>query len=725
MAPGSIESVDERDPPLGYGGRVLTVGTMTHLSLALTCVLFFGMPLSACPPSNAAAAQDDQKVRVAGVVVDEAGAPVVGATVVAVWSAAAGQAEFRTTVKSGAEGDFEAEAPRDRGAPRITVFADGFVFQALEAAEGNRLEIVGRRILEVAFDLRLPDGSAPENASLRFEYPEETGLAPTEATWRGPRRKVIGKSLKATVTAYGGLYELPSADGVSSRWVSAPIELDALSLESSTVGIELTERRVLLIEVIGNEISSRRSPNMVIVVKESDFDEGHPSRSIRAAERAQRKQGRMQALPRSGSTRYVFDLEPGGYVVGYLKQSMHLGEWKRFEAGEGETRVQLAIEDPEARGFVTVECLDGRDQPVDVNRIGHAVRYSGGGFSSSAFQARPVSVGEFRMLRSELDPTGSVDAEPDPEKSIVLTLHAPGIGSRKLQILDGVDSYVVRFSTPVSVDVRPIGTDWERFYLRITGEDSGYEGVFNLSRTPLVAIENVQVTTLNVEWVLPDVEAMAQFPDDVPLRFVRGEVVGTAEIDLAEAARTVEITAPTLHTLHVKTLGWDPGTRLTLVRNVTAPPPSGRTPIRGGGDGRKTGQVGDDGSVTFTEVGAGSYTLRAGRWQKPLAFDLDADREILWERVDATLLRVRMKDGTGTLAESGLKPDDLLVGRNGERFTSSEELQSFLSDAMERAIEVIVRRGESEIVLELVALQSWAALMGSLVPHFEAEDDAD
>ena len=184
---------------------------------------------------------------------------------------------------------------------------------------------------------------------------------------------------------------------------------------------------------------------------------------------------------------------------------------------------------------------------------------------------------------------------------------------------------------------------------------------------------------------------------------------GTHPVRLHAGANRLSLAMPALHTLTV------------VVEKPAAGGQLGLGPeSRGFGFWQLQREIPESGRVVFERLPAGRYRLNVwggGAGGEGMVVSVPDQAEVRYAPQAQDALAVSIEEETGTLAVTGLRDGDLVIGADGVEFADIQEAYRAVTDAQKGRRLLVVRGGARlEIALAAGALADPGTWRGSLEP---------
>ncbi len=181
----------------------------------------------------------------------------------------------------------------------------------------------------------------------------------------------------------------------------------------------------------------------------------------------------------------------------------------------------------------------------------------------------------------------------------------------------------------------------------------------------------------------------------------------SVELEVFPGENTVQLSIPTLYSLRVH---WEEGKPVADLY-LSSSEHSNRF------GGMTSATLDASGFATWDDLKAGLYLVRAG--SESMEVSVPAG-DVEFEAMVVNALRVVVTDPEGDLARLGFITGDLIIGADGEEFTSQESMGSIwqLSQRKDAKLTYMVLRdgGQIEITAKSEDVGGWQELGGQMLP---------
>jgi len=518
---------------------------------------------------------------------------------------------------------------------RVDAWVNGYTLDeqgnSWSVGAGGRIDFIAQRVLEIPVDVRLPDGTQPERASISLS----AGNRSDGRHWlrRFGSLRLPPGSWKLTATVDDGAY------------TSTPVVVK--------VGDTPPDEPVL-IQLRGNpgvhgDVRFADGPKIdleVAAVRIGADGEEPPTSSLVASLHKVRVW--------HGDGFRIAGLTPGRYVVAAILDDDAVIAQRIVDVGEGPVRCDLVIESIDPALFVEVRVFGADGKPLDDLDFRTSFRSSGLSSSGGGTSIRR-GPGLYWVIHHDSDGAdgGTYGVE----------IRSESHGARTLSYKRGKRrEFEVRF--------RETGT--------LVATMSGLAASEHAGRLSL---------RLNV----PDADEDG--PDPTSAKFDADGVarVGPVEVGEYELALMVRMGRHSTLTVSKQRIGISKGDTAHAMRlptfhstRITGLAKDANMRIRSAdGSGGSRLEVGEDGALRIGPLPAGKYKVEQfGRDGGEMHFTLPGPAEIPFKAAQQNALLVTVTDAEGGLAKAGFLSGDIIIGIDGVEFSGRTQMQFAFMGAM-------------------------------------------
>ncbi|MEM8710486.1 MAG: hypothetical protein AAGG01_06005 [Planctomycetota bacterium] len=646
---------------------------------------------------------------ITGEVVDEAGQPVAGATVITrgVQSWYDGRVSAKTTEKVGraypgrrpleeqlierAKAIEEARltlpqtvtdeagqftlSSLEHGTHSISAYAEGFVFESSTIRTGERGRVMGNPVGVFELDVRLPDGSEPASAVV-FTLASD-GDEKDPVKWEPGSPEVRLKSQRPRVRVMSGEIRAFEYGKHAAEFVSAPFSLDAAADEGTPREVELRQLTQLQIEVRDESLALPHVDPWVKLVRTDGAGSSEP------LEVERRRSGPFIAA----------DLAVGSYEIQVGRGTPEAESTTEVDVVAGLNRAEVVLGDMDGSGFVVLKCSDLEGRPVRDVEFRYSTKTGSRSHSGGLWGLEERPGGEYWVGWKKLLRNGG--SREDAQVTITAT---SGTFGSQVQELDENGRAEFVFIAPceltVSVANPPAGKLRVRAILKQEGAESERHYSRNQSGTAVVAGDGLA----SVGKVQPGNYRIIAEVQQSDWRF--SPPVAELEVKLGSGEQTVQLVCVEMHELVVLTPDASEGTNFSLQRISD----------EDGGQMEHVGhkQVDGSGNVVFPGLPPGSYMLMSWNDEGTKQMEIEVPTgDVLFEAMEVNGYVITEVKAGKAGERAGLRVGDVLVGA-GDRQVSGDAMffNRLWIELSEKVTALRVLRGGREISVEMEKLSN-------------------
>jgi hypothetical protein len=613
---------------------------------------------------------------------------------------AAGWAERRLgrlEGRTGPDGQFTIRGARDI-TYEVEAFREGWIFDA-EPGDGLRpggaLTLIGRQVVAVECEVRLPDGTTPEVAAVRFVYSRSPRVsAETTLRWTAATPVLRLPWRSGTLQAFADYVVEPEARGSAPvRYRSREVQLTS---DDTRVVLQLEGTRGLWGQVRFEAGAFDSNPRIKVLPIDGV---GMPGRR----ELVDRDDGPELWIDRAGGFYEVGDLDAGTYAVAVLVRDAVV--WAEpVEVGEELTRCDIVVEAPDPGSMLRVVCTDARGAVVRGVEFRARFAQQGGDPTSLRLAVRHDPDGSYWIATDSLVPDDEEFDELSTDAKIELFARHVRLGTEMAVVRPGMSEVRIRYGEPCRLLVTVSGDAGlragETFQVAISPSGAD-EGPFGGTR---VRVEGGRAVFDGLSPGGYEVVLEAAERDGIDWH---ARPLAKESVTLTGGDQAVSLIAPPLHTVVVQAVGFESGAELMLF------------PVdEDEWQSIAFAYVGEDGTARFTGIAAGDFRLTARDSDSWVEVTVPGGPvELVNERHDC--MRVAISTEDGKLYEAGLRAGDLIVAV-GDVELGPDDLRSTFRAAMnEPDAKLVVLRGGQRIELSPPAGEAWSFWGGDVGGSFE------
>lgn len=629
----------------------------------------------------------------------------MSATVTAWWRRAARSREATTT----ADGTFVLDH-LDDGAFDVRASCAGFGIEggdrgpnrSVVVASDSSVEFVAYPTTRRIFDLRLPDGSQPQRATLGFERNGRRNWR-EQARWTPDDPAVELPAGDWIVTAASG--------GDASRYLSTQ-NSSWLSKETAVVSPPPDGNDTMRIELrgacalAGNVVPPRSRPNAsfgVHAVRLAAGQEPDPERFLALYRKGSYGEPSARTQwTRDGAISYRFDhLEPGRWYVGVFRQRPGAPVVAAtFDVGEKVVEHDFVVPEGVADDDLRIRVLDPAGallRDCSFRCVTYAVGPNGAEFAGGA--------NELSFDRGA-DGTYSRPPVASHEHFALLAEH-PRFGTCATDVPADAREVSVRFVEPVAVALRVPGftdgtrgrrvaIEWSQSLLGMDVGSSKRIDADDVARDDAVEVGPLQPGRYRLSIALEPDRASGRSAVEVASR----------AWDVTAATKTMELPFPELAPLRIRVAAKELGGY--SLGPVDRPDATFRSSQSVYSD--------KDGGIEFVDVAPGLYVVR-GSGGRSMLVEAPAKGVVAFVDEEVKVLRVVIRDPSGPLAKAGLATGDRVVAIDGREFAGRMQLGYVRQALKGNEVTLTIQRGDQrfEIVVARKYLEDGTASGGSFL----------
>ncbi|MEZ6014554.1 MAG: PDZ domain-containing protein [Planctomycetota bacterium] len=663
--------------------------------------------------------------RIRGIVVDEDGAPIAGATVYsgnndssrqrsrgesskdvgrawrgfdALEDAVANSAKSTLAARrvariatTGADGRFELERLRP-GAHYLQAYAEGLVFDGVRTQTGDPARIVGKRVCEFHLDVRLPDGTAPEEALVTVgDERRRNNLiwTPTEPVLRMSTPTAQLEVLAGNTTSLD--YQT-----YSSEYKSVSRTIDLARDGAGPHVFDLTARTILRVTVDDTSTIEPRMPVWVQAVSAAQVKGRDLASAFEDGTKLSRVEGQRYDVP---------DLAPGRYIVGAGRGKGAPEVTATVELGAGITEAALQLPEIDLSRFLIVRCKSPEGRPLAGVSISCSVE-SGNGSRSGGISTSERPDGEYWLSLGDI----LKGVEWTKDVHVRLTATSRGYGQLDVEVPTNASELNLDFEPACDLIVQVSGDLSAGFSVQLSAVAEGNDPEAMMRRmnrggNKLVRVDGEGRAVLAGLQPGPIEVQLVQTTE----RYFWGEPTLTQEITLRPGSQTINLSAPALYEVLVHAPDLEVGTHIQL-----SPVSGARSPF--GGEGVETDA---DHRARFKKVVAGEYRLQSwGGVSGQMKITVPCG-EVLFAPEQPNALEVTGIVAGKAAAQAGLQNGDVIVAISGREIESDSAMQRLYLDMQDAAVTVDFLRGGTRMQATLGPFKgqrAWSELGASFAP---------
>ena len=624
----------------------------------------------------------------------------------------------RARVSTDSKGRFRLSGLTD-GRYEVNAYQAGWVFTAAGQAAcypGDVLSFRATQITLLTLDIRLPDGSAAQDAVVECRFGSEkrfSSWSPEEPTLRlsAPRLqiKVYAEPLATRIRQRETM----------SRYASEDITVDAEDLAGAPLIVSVETRPGIRGSLDKQGEGQESSFVMIAMIEtEADFKVEGPFQDAQ-----------KQSVD-SGDFLFI-DLEEGLYVIGIQSGrggNQEIKNHQFVQITDELIEVDLNVPAPVVSDFVLVHCLDPKGQPLDgVSFSVNAVRGTENARTGSA-QSQQANDGVYWLRRDGLR---MQDYDAWSSGSSLKLLGKSAIyGTQSTDLSSGQGEAYMQFTNPVSLTVSIVGfedlTFKESLSIQIAEQNSD-------GRNPSIVAKTQTGNRRGSDPTLAK-SGTATFgslaPGSYEIRLLKGSgwgngnVIASTPITLGTEDSSATLMPPHLHELVVFAPSLPEGSYLSLN-------PVGDNSSQGISNFGYIGNFEGSGSnarldankrAVFSDLSAGLYRLQKGWDGEGLEIQIPSG-EIVFEPKLPNVWQVAITNEAGELYKAGLRTGDTILSINGTPIAQMGLEEGAFGVLQGGNSDVSLRRDGQVISVTISKIDGsyWDAksIGGVIVPDFE------
>ncbi len=648
---------------------------------------------------------------ITGTVFDGDGAPLAGATIVTgdFYSAGEGSSRGRSTESVGrgwsgpteirgalaanakallekqrrqrtattdAAGGFEfADLPAGRF--YLRPYLEGMAFTGQTVRVGESAQFIGKPVSEYHLDLRLPDGTVPEEATVAL-----IGERRTRGSYRwtsdDPTIRLIRStaSLKAMVgRVQGGEYGRRDSSELAS-------DIKVIDLEHDGEGPHLFELKARSLLWVTIEDESGLVPRIEPWVKIVEAAKAEDSEDLF-------DEGRSLMRTPSGAFS-VADLDAGSYLLGAGLGAGPVQVTAEVRLDGGLIEQSLTLGGVDMAEFLVVRCTGPSGKNLLDVSFSQREERTNGGSGSGGVESIARSPGTYWLPMSEV-----LDGnEWSKLTSVELTATAEGYGELIQPLVQGQTEVSMSFQRSAELLVRVTGDLSPGFMVSavsIVKKDDGGDRRLRSSRSATRVSSEGVARILGLQPGLFRVELKKASKGN---RSRGGAAIAWQEMTVRPGAQEISFRAPTFHRFVVHAPDLSEGTGFWLEREGSK--------SDGWWGGSASAELDDQHRATFEDVAAGEYKLKT--WSNSGQSSMEVtvpSGEVLFEVKTINAYRVGSVS-EGKLGDAaGLQVGDLVTAINGKAVDRESFWNRLTLDFGTEAVRLTVDRNGAVIEVEL------------------------
>lgn len=590
---------------------------------------------------------------------------------------------------------------------QLAAYKDGWVLRAIGGTTvhpGEQVNFRGTETRGVTLDLRLPDGSVPDDVILEVTTTER----PKKYPWSASEPALAITAPRFQLKALAEIIDSPIyLRDTPSRYVSKELSVNLDEQGATPLVVQLEPRRGIFGRVHRAWPSS--DSYQVTAVPVADAASFDPSKELEDVADAGSRAGRYMVL----------DLDPGLHAIGLRSQGNQkeskFSVYELVTVGDGLVEVDLVEPEPKAGEHLVVRCLDEAGRQLNDISFSRTSK-SQNGSTSGGTSVRQAPDGSYWL---DLGALCSFDYDSWPSgSSITLTGSSTTAGKQTVELSSGQRELTMQFSRPLSLEVVIGGyadsANKDKLSIHVnlvTDIDDGWGNSMVQSKSPqgwgngpeiskdgVVVFHNLSPGLLDVELMLGD----GWRNDSTELDSI--------EVNLAGSDASVQLNIPMLHELLVLAPDFDEDTFLMLSLKDDDNPFSNR----------RHQQLDSSGRTTFKGLTPGTYMLTGGGGS---GVEVEVPcSEVVYQPKLPIGLRVIITSEEGGLYKAGLREGDVIITADGNDLGKPKHMNTFYQLVGGSSVDLVVLRGGGTTSVTIGPLQMWGGANetgGQLTAHYE------
>lgn len=554
---------------------------------------------------------------------------------------------------------------------RVSAYADGFTFKTASLVPGAAHTFEGQAVLELQFDVRLPDGTQPESAAISYGTTTENSTTRNTARWTPAQPTVRTNRAKLTVSARHGNIRHVSGSGDVADFVSEAQTISAESLGTEVIRLDLQTQQLLIVRLPKEREEGQYTLKIASGHVGEDFD--WTDYNLR---RHKFRRDREVTLP---------DVQPGEYTVGVLLKGMATPRAQQILVGRGTTEIEVAPPSIDLSDVLRIACEGPSGEPltgVDIVAMHHSGSSSRGWFNG----VRDQTPGETWI------PWSKIVEDRGWNRGDRVTLEAthPDFGVKDALVTSKAGTTLIRFeaAAQLTLDLRCAEPQRYTAATVLVSDDSEMgQNSYRSSSTAVRFDAAGQLTTGGLQPGRYRVE-IAKAPVSGRRTHGRNHLPLLVEtVDVVAPSTALTLSLPPLYELLVSA----PESKVGAGFRLMHPDNKFR---------RAAAEVKLDSEhrAVFSDVPAGTYELIGPNRTKKMSITVPCG-EVLYAPKEINCFRVESVTAGGVGHEAGLRAGDLVIGVDGVAFANPRAVETLGVLIMARQCELMVLRGGESIAV--------------------------
>lgn len=584
----------------------------------------------------------------------------------------------RLTTTSDTTGQFSFGGLRP-GSHTLSAYHDGLIFKPQSVHTGESARFIGQPVALFHLDIRLPDGTAPDEATVLVGEQRR----PTAYYWSQEEPILRLEEQTATMTVLAGNVVSSSRRQFTSDYSATDHTIDLARDGEGPHTIEVKTRRVLRVTLEDVSGLEPRLKAWVKIVKARHAEGDDLGAAFADA----------KSLTRGDGVAFtVSDLDAGAYVLGAGRGDGAPEVSTSIELGDGISEEHLVLGELDMGRFLIVHCSGpGGKQLFGVSfqrRLSLGNGSSSGGVTAISRGPGTYWISHGQLMNGRVWADGWAD-----DTELQLTADARGYGKITSELSEGQETLTLDFQSSCELTVHVSGDITPGFSIsaEVVKDDKdnpsrSFGGNRNSKRVNGEGV--ARLTGLQ-----PGLMRVSLRKANDHNRGWLEESVASQEIMVRAGSNEVAFVAPTFHDVAVYAPDHEKGASFMLQR----------TDVDSGTYwGRSNVELDATLRATFKDVVAGEYTLRT--WASGTDSQMKISvptAEVLFQPGIINAYTVSSVEAGKLGDKGGLQKGDIVVAINGKEFEGSGFYQRLALDLKDGAVSLSVQRGSRAMTISI------------------------
>ena len=571
------------------------------------------------------------------------------------------------------------------GAHQLRAFAEGYTFESVTAEVGSLAQIVGVPVHTFELDLRLPDGTQPEQAYIEVAGGNNSWSGLLEWTLEEPTLRVDTTTIE--FRAFAGDARRLAYRETLANYASSSTSLDVARDGLGPHRIDLIESNFLRVHLTDD---SKLVPVIDPWVRALPAEDLGSDASVWSG----RDPVRLEKEERGVFT--AKDLAEGSWVVAVGRGTGEPELTAPVAVGPGATELDLVLGDIDLAQFIVVRATVPGGRPALNVRFRLTMIADGGGRNERGVRANDRGMGVYWLARPDANRSGADDVT---YTEFVLQATSERFGIVEERIDPDATEVALEFAVPCDATIFVRGDASESYTVGLFMKSSEVENDrFGFSRFPSRGTELKSV----------DAEGRALYtglqPGEYSVSVKKGDQgrnrgrnwngpdLVKEDITLRKGGNEITLTLPALHELDVYAPDLSEGARMTLTPSSEYDPSN---PWNGSRPRRA--RLDSDKRATFEDVPAGAYILQSNGAPGSRTDVTVPSGEVTFEvKKTDSLLVMNVQPGTPA-AKAGLENGDVITSVDGKPINGRMAGQLLLAKLTAEDVALEIERGGSAL----------------------------